>query len=83
MFFALEEIRKMKEQISDDMAEARAMVGELDDVVQAATNNLMRTRATIWVWSRAHSRLAQGITDPAKVDMMGIAQKAIMAAMPF
>lgn len=81
--YRLSEIRKMKDQISDDMEEARGMVGELDTVVTAASNNLMRTRATIWVWSRAHARLAQGITDPAKVDMMGIAQKALMSALPF
>lgn len=83
IIYALTETRQMKEQIADDMAEARAMVAELDDVVAAASNNLMRTRATIWVWSRAHARLAQGITDPAKVDMMGIAQNALKAALPF
>jgi len=83
LVFRLSELRQLKDQIAADLDNSRLMVQELDQLVIGASENLVRTRATIWVWSRAHSRLASGITDPAKIDMMGIAQRALKAAMPF
>lgn len=81
--FRLEEIRKMKGQIAQDLANFQLMTGELDELIKSSSANIIRTRATIWVWSRAHARLGSGITDPANVDMMAIAQKALKAALPF
>jgi hypothetical protein len=81
--YRLGEIRLMKDQIAEDIRVFHASTSEMDDLVQGASATLIKTRATIWVWSRAHARLAAGITDPAKVDMMDIAQRALKAALPF
>jgi hypothetical protein len=37
---------------------------------------LRQARVAIIAWSRAHQRLASGITDPAEIDIFGIAKKA-------
>lgn len=82
LVFRLSELRDLKAQIAVDIEKYDMMVRELDGLVTAASQNLVRTRATIWVWSRTHARLAAGITDPAEVDIMGIAKRALNAALP-
>lgn len=41
-----------------------------------------RLNLAIVAWSRAHQRMAAGITDPAQIDIFGIAKKAAGAASP-
>lgn len=74
--------QKIKEQMAFDLDTYQQMNIELDELVLQATNNIKRTRLTILIWAGAHRRLAAGITDPAKIDMMGVAKKALDAAMP-
>lgn len=83
LVYRLGEQREMKSQIADDIETFHLQVREMDQLVMSASQNLIRTRATIWIWSRAHARLAGGVTDPAKIDMVGIAKQALEAAMPF
>jgi hypothetical protein len=60
----------------------RNKVYELDELARLASENLTKTRITVIVWSRTHRGLAQGITDPAKFDVMGIAKQALSSALP-
>jgi len=81
--FRLAEYRETQQLLAHDLETYNNMIRELDVLVNDNSALLMKTRATIWIWSRAHARLAAGITDPAKVDIMGIAKRAMDAAMPF
>ena len=42
---------------------------------------IIKAQAAIFVWVRVHRKLAQGITDPAKINLMGLTKKAIDAAL--
>ena len=79
----LAEYRETQQLLAQDIETHNSMIRELDALVQNNSALLMKTRATIWIWSRAHARLAAGITDPAKIDIMGIAKQAMDAAVPF
>jgi hypothetical protein len=75
--------QELKEHIAFDIDSYARMTGELDELVRAANNNLRRTRLTIHVWAGAHRRLAAGITNPAKINMMSVAKQAMDIALPF
>ncbi len=81
--YRLTTFRQIREHLAADLETYNVKVRELDELGRAASSNLMRARATIWIWSRAHARLATGVTDPARVDIMGIAKSAMDAALPF
>ena len=49
---------------------------ELEELVAAFNAALRQARVAVIAWSRAHQRLASGITDPAEIDIFGIAKKA-------
>ena len=49
---------------------------ELEELVASFNKALRQARVAIIAWSRAHQRLASGITDPAEIDIFGIAKKA-------
>lgn len=75
-------IQEIKEQFAFDLETYYQTTRELDQLVKGANDNLRRTRLTIFVWAGAHRQLAAGITNPAKVDLMGVAKKALDAALP-
>jgi len=78
----LARIQDLKEQFAFDLDTYYQTTRELDQLVKHANDNLRRTRLTIFVWAGAHRQLAEGITNPAKVDLMGVAKKALDAAVP-
>jgi hypothetical protein len=55
---------------------------ELEELTQAYKAALRKAQVAMIAWSRAHQRLAAGITDPAKIDVLGLAKKAAKAAGP-
>jgi uncharacterized protein YceK len=83
LLFRLKGIRELKEQLVPDIEFYHNKIRELELAVQHATSNLTRARVTIIIWSRTHQRLAEGVTDPAKVDVMGLAKQALDASLPF
>jgi hypothetical protein len=83
LLFRLKGVREIKEQLVPDIEFYQNKILELDVAVQAANSNLQRARVTMIIWSRTHQRLAEGVTDPAKVDVMGIAKRALDASLPF
>mgnify|MGYP000155046284 FL=1 len=74
--------QELKENLAFDLDTYNKKNIELDELVLQASNNIKRTRLTIQIWAGAHRRLAAGITDPAKIDMMDVAKKALNAALP-
>ena len=45
---------------------------ELEELNNLVATRLRRGRLALLAWSRGHQRLANGITDPAKIDVVGI-----------
>ena len=56
---------------------------ELQRLLAIYHANLRKARIAFIVWSQAHERLAAGITDPAKIDVLGLAGAAGGMVMPF
>jgi hypothetical protein len=83
LLWRLEQTRKLLDQIEPELELFRKKILELDRLNKNASESITKTRITMIVWSRAHQRLSTGVTDPAKVNLMGIAQRALNAAMPF
>jgi hypothetical protein len=82
LLYRLERIRGLTEQVQPDLELYRNKIYELDELWRHSSENLAKTRITIIIWSRAHRGLGQGITDPAKFDIMGVAKRALSAAAP-
>jgi len=82
LLYRLEHIRELTEQVQPDLDLYRSKIYELDQMWQVTSENIAKTRITVMIWSRAHRGLAQGITNPAKFDIMGVAKQALGAAVP-
>lgn len=82
VLYRLEKTRELTAQVQPDLDLYRHKMLELDTLYKAASNNLIKTRVTVIIWSRSHRGLASGIVDPAQIDVMGIAKRALKAAMP-
>ena len=83
LLFRLSETRRLLDQLEPELELYRKQVVELDKLTQGATSNLVKANVAIIIWSRAHHRLATGVTDPAKIDLMGITKAALDAALPY
>jgi len=74
-------IDAFSKQIQPDIDRYHAQQIELAGLYVKASNQLKRARTTMIVWSRAHRNLAQGITDPARIDLFDITKKALKTAL--
>lgn len=82
LIYRMQRIREMVAQVQPDLDLYRNKMIELGDLYRGASNNLVKTRATVIIWSRTHRGLAAGVVDPATFDVMGIAKRALNAALP-
>jgi hypothetical protein len=73
--------REFKEQLAPDLELYRKQQEELDIVYTSAKQQLRKARITVIVWSRAHRNLAQGIVDPARINIFDLTKKAIDTAL--
>ena len=55
---------------------------ELDEMANAYNAALRQATVAVVAWARAHKRLASGVTDPAQINLLGIAGRAAGAANP-
>jgi hypothetical protein len=76
-----EKAREFKEQLQPDLEIYRKQQQELADVYNNAKRQLRKARITVIVWSRAHRDLAQGIVEPAKVNIFDLTKKAVDTAL--
>ena len=72
----------MRTQLAPDIDLYRKQQAELEELVAAFNTALRQARVAVIAWSRAHQRLASGITDPAEIDIFGIAKKAAGTYLP-
>ncbi len=62
----LNRIQKIGEQIAIDVEDYRESHRELDQLYERSLQDLSKARKAFMVWSRAHYKMALGLTDPAK-----------------
>jgi hypothetical protein len=82
MIFILNALHDVREQLTPDLEIYWKQQKELDDIYTTYNIAIRKAKIAIIVWSRAHQRLAAGVTDPAKIDVFGIAKKAAGTASP-
>ncbi len=82
LIFALETISNVRTQLAPDIELYWKQQAELEELVANFNAALRQARVAIIAWSRAHQRLASGITDPAEIDIFGIAKKAAGSYLP-
>lgn len=76
LIFKMTAISRVREQLSPDIKHYWEMQREMDELNAAYNTALRKARIAVITWDRAHQRLAAGITDPAQIDVLGIARKA-------
>lgn len=67
---------------SDGMYYNQKEIRELDDLIAIADRGIDQSKAAIVVWRRAHQTMAAGITEPAAIDLFGIAKAAVKKVAP-
>ena len=81
LFVKAAKVREFAQQIRPDIERYQQQEQELADLYTNASHQLRRAKVTMIVWSRQHSNLAQGITDPAKINLFDLTKKAINTAL--
>jgi hypothetical protein len=81
LLFKAQKAREFKEQLAPDLELYRNQQQELADLYKNAKQQLRKARITVVVWSRAHRNLAQGVVDPAKVNIFDLTKKAVDTAL--
>ncbi len=76
LIFKMTAISRVRDQLAPDIKHYWEMQRELDELNAAYNTALRKARIAVITWDRAHQRLAAGITDPAQIDVIGIARKA-------
>ena len=82
MIFILNALHDVREQLNPDLEIYWKQQKEHDELYITYNMAIRKAKIAIIVWSRAHQRLAAGVTDPAKIDVFGIARKVAGAASP-
>ena len=81
LLFKAQKAREFKEQLAIDLELYRNQHRELDEIYKNTQRQLRKARVTIVVWSRVHRNLAEGIVDPAKVNIFDLTKKAVDTAL--
>ncbi|MCK5704510.1 MAG: hypothetical protein KAI29_25330 [Cyclobacteriaceae bacterium] len=55
---------------------------ELDDLMIISDRGIKQSKGAIGVWRRSHQVMASGITEPAAIDLFGIAKAALRKVAP-
>jgi len=70
-------IGEVRQSIAEELESYKEEVLELHRLTMEAQKAVRRARVTALAWAQAHRKLASGVTDPAKIDMMGITTKLL------
>jgi hypothetical protein len=82
MIDVLTGVRLVREQLEPDIEMYYKEMNELDQMTNVWNAELRKARVSIVAWARAHKRMAQGVTNPADIDVLGIARKASGTVLP-
>jgi len=75
-------LREVRDQLRPDVELYWKRQEELGTLSASYNAALRQARVAVLAWARAHARLAAGVTDPAQIDLLGIARKAAGSAVP-
>ena len=82
MLDILTRLREVREQLEPDLEMYFKQQHELDELENVWNAELRKARVSVEAWARAHKRMAQGVTDPADINVLGIARKASGTMLP-
>jgi hypothetical protein len=82
LLFRLRSIRELRDQLQPDIDLYWEQTRELDSIANQYNAALRQATVAGLAWWRAHKRLADGVTDPAQINVLGIAKKAAGTAVP-
>ena len=80
--FRLDLIKQIQEQLIPEIEQYQSEMRELDDLISIAERGISQSKAAINVWRQSHQTMAAGITEPAAIDLFGIAKAAIKKVAP-
>lgn len=85
LIYMMETLQEFRAQMMPDLELYWKQQNELEDLTKVYKAALRKSQVTMMAWSRSHQRLASGVTDPAKIDVLGLAKKAAknVGPMPF
>jgi hypothetical protein len=72
----------IQDHIFPEMEQYQKEMRELDDLIAIADRGLKQSKAAIVIWRKSHQTMAAGITDPAAIDLFGIAKAAVKKVAP-
>jgi hypothetical protein len=74
--WGLRSIREIRDQLRPDVELYWRQQQELETLTASYNQALRQARVAVLAWSRAHARLAAGVSDPAEINVLGLARKA-------
>jgi hypothetical protein len=78
----LTQLAETRQQLATDIETYDRQQKELDETEAVWQAEMRKARVSVVAWARAHKRMAQGVIDPANIDVLGIARKASGAVAP-
>jgi len=81
LFLKVRTAREFGDLIAPDLARYHTQQKELADIYTDSAHQLRKAKVTMIVWSRVHRNLANGITDPAQINLFDLTKKAIKTAL--
>jgi hypothetical protein len=82
MLTILARTRDVRDQLEPDIKLYYEHQRELDELENLWHAEIRKARVAVLAWARAHKLMAQGVTDPAKINVLGIARSAAGTALP-
>ena len=81
MLTILARTREVRDQLAPDIELYYEHHRELDQLENLWHAEIRKARVAVLAWARAHKLIAQGVTDPAKINVLGIARQAAGTAL--
>jgi hypothetical protein len=78
----LEAGKLIQEHMLPELEQFQKEMQELDNLISIADRGIRQSKGAIVVWRRSHQTMAAGITEPAAIDLFGIAQAAVRKVAP-
>jgi len=75
-------IETVQKQIFPELEQYQKEMRELDDLITISDRGVKQAKGAITVWRRSHQVMASGITEPAAIDLFGIAKAALRKVAP-
>jgi hypothetical protein len=82
MITILSRLREVRQQLQPDLEMYYRQQQELDELGSLWNSELRKANVAIVAWARGHKRIAQGVVDPADINVLGIARKASGSVIP-